>query len=199
MRRLRQKRCKKVYILTQNQGVTIPGLEMPCLNNYSELPPLPPNNDQLIPTELETPAMATALEENTSSPTRHKIPHDRFLQAGIKPTNEPKPRGEEEEAYSTKAKYASASRQETSIIDVSQETQDEEKNSKVDDNQKEKADKTDSTKDTAVSASTKAPCIIDAYQQTQESEREIVKKMVLYQILPWPSCVCVHTGTSSSR
>jgi hypothetical protein len=35
--------------------------------------------------ELETSDMATALEENTTSPTHLKIPRDQILQVDIKP------------------------------------------------------------------------------------------------------------------
>jgi hypothetical protein len=50
---------------------------------------------------------------------------------------------------------------------VSQETQEAEKNSKVDDNHKEggsEADKADSTKDKAMSTSTQEPCVADVSQ-----------------------------------
>jgi hypothetical protein len=163
---------KQGYILTQNQGFTVPGLEMPSLNNDPELSPLPRNKNQFFPMELENPAMAAVLEENTTSPTRLKIPRGKVLQAEIKPTNEPRPRGEEYEADSTKAKEVSASTQKKSVADVSQETQHAQKNSKMDDKQKEKSGKADPIKDIAVSASTQAPGVRDASQQTQETQRE---------------------------
>jgi hypothetical protein len=50
-----------------------------------------------------------------------------YRQRLSKPTNEPIPRGEEEEADYTKAKYVSASTQETSVAYLSQETQELEK------------------------------------------------------------------------
>jgi hypothetical protein len=72
------------------------------------------------PTELETPAMATALEDNTTSATRLQIPRNRTLQADIKPVNEPRPGGGEEKGDYIKAKDVSSSTQETSITDLYQ-------------------------------------------------------------------------------
>jgi hypothetical protein len=68
-----------------------------------------------------------------------------------------------------------ASTQEPIIANVSQETQEVEKNIKVDDTQKEnvsEADKADSTKDTAVSTSTHAPGVSDVSQETEEENRK---------------------------
>jgi hypothetical protein len=111
--------------------------------------------------------MATALEEYTKSPTRLAIHRDRILQAENNHTNELRQRGEEKEADYTHAKAPD-------VEGVSQETQEVEKNGKVDDKQKEnvsEAEKADSTKDTAVSASKQAPGVGDVSQQTQEAER----------------------------
>jgi hypothetical protein len=69
----------------------------------------------------------------------------------------------------------SASTQAPYIAGVSQETQEVEKNSKVDYTQKEnvsESDKADSTKDTAVSASAQAPGVADVSQETQETGRD---------------------------
>jgi hypothetical protein len=74
------------------------------------------------PLGLEMPGMATALEEYTRSPTHLKIPRERILQAENKPTNEPRHRGEEEEADYTKTKAVSASTHAPCIAGVSQET-----------------------------------------------------------------------------
>jgi hypothetical protein len=82
--------------------------------------------------------MATALEECTTgrSPICLKIPRDRILQTENKHTNYLRQRGAEEEADYTKAKAVSASTQAPCVEGVSQETQEVEKNSKVDDNQR---------------------------------------------------------------
>jgi hypothetical protein len=91
------------------------------------------------------------------SPTCFKNFRDQILQADNKHTNEPRQKGGEEEAYSTKAKAVPASIKVTGVEGMSRETQKVEKNSKVDDKQKEnvsEADKADSTKDTDVSAPT---------------------------------------------
>jgi hypothetical protein len=112
------------------------------------------------PLELETLGMITALEDSTRSPTRLKIPRDRIVQAdvnGKEDTNEPRQRREEEEAAFTMAKTVSASTQAPCVTDVSQETQEVEKNSKVDDKKKEEVPEaytTYSTNNTTVSAST---------------------------------------------
>jgi hypothetical protein len=101
------------------------------------------------------------------------IYRERILQADNRHTNESRQRGEEKEVGSTKAKAPC-------VEGVSQETQEVDKNSKVDDKQKENIseadvfedDKADSTKDTAVSASTQAPGVGDVSQHTQEAERK---------------------------
>jgi hypothetical protein len=93
-------------------------LKIPSLNVEPELPSLPPNNDPRP--ELEAPVMASALEDNTTSPSRLKILRDQNLQAYIKPIIEPRLRGDEEEGDSTKARAAPASTQEASVIYVSQ-------------------------------------------------------------------------------
>jgi hypothetical protein len=97
--------------------------------------------------------MATSHKEHNKSPTHLKMSREQILQAENKHTNEFIQRGEEKEADSTKAKAPC-------VKDVSQETQEIGKNSKVDDKQKKnvsEADKAHSTKDTAMSASTQAP------------------------------------------
>jgi hypothetical protein len=101
--------------------------------------------------------MVTAIEDNTRSPTRLKISHDRILQAETKPTHEMRQRRKEEEADSTKSNDVSASTQAPCVTYMSQETQEAEETSKVDDQQKEdvsEAYTSDYMKDTAVSALT---------------------------------------------
>jgi hypothetical protein len=78
---------------------------------------------------LETPALETAHEEHSKSPTHLTIPHERILQAENNHKNESRQRGEEKEANSTKAKAPC-------VKGVSQETQEVDKNSLVYDKQK---------------------------------------------------------------
>jgi hypothetical protein len=71
-KQISKKDAEIVAEMMQKQGFTVPGLEMPSLNNDSELPPLPPNKYQCLLMEYETFAMATVLKEYNTSPTQQE-------------------------------------------------------------------------------------------------------------------------------